>query len=139
MALLVPNVGEEVMIQAILDLDLDLRLFTNNHTPVDTDVVGDYVEATFAGYAEIPLVSANWVVTPGDPASAAYPDIVFTRTVSGALQTVYGYYVVQRVSEVLMWAELFSDNDPTNAPYDMVNLGDTITLPPRFTLRDEQD
>jgi hypothetical protein len=137
MALLVPNEGEVVMVQAILDLDLDLHLFKNDHTPAETDTVADYTEADFTGYVLENLISGNWVITPGAPAVGNYPDVVFTSTASQS-QFVYGYYITKRVTGELMWAERFDDNDPA-APYEMVNNGDTITFPPRFTLKDEQD
>jgi hypothetical protein len=75
MALLVPNEGEVVMVQAILDLDLDLHLFKNDHTPAETDTVADYTEADFTGYVLENLISGNWVITPGAPAVGNYPTL----------------------------------------------------------------
>lgn len=137
MALEVPNQAEVFMLQSILGQNLDLRLFKNNHVPAETDTEADYIEADFPGYVLESLVSGNWVITPGDPASAAYPDVVFTNSAGGS-QFVYGYYITRNIDGKLMWAEQFSDNDPT-APYEMVNIGDTITVPLRFTLKDTTD
>lgn len=137
MALKVCNGGEVKMVDAILGLSLTLRLYKNNKTPADTDVVADYTESDFVGYAPESLVSGNWVATPGDPASATYPDVVFTSTASQS-QLNYGYYVTEDVGGTLMWAERWDDNDPT-APYTMVNNGDTVTWPGRFTLKDTTD
>lgn len=137
MALLIPNEGEEVMLRAILDLDINLHLFQNDHVPAETDDPSDYVEADFAGYVMEPLVSGNWVVTPGDPAVGNYPNVTFTKA-AGPSQFIYGYYMTKDVTGELLWAERFDDNDPA-APYEMVNAGDVIVFPPRFTFRGEED
>lgn len=137
MTLRVPNVGEVEMVEAILALNLKLRLFENNKVPADADVTADYTPASFIGYAEANIVSASWTITAGDPCLAVQPALVFTSTAGGQNKFVYGYYVVKATGE-LMWAERFDDNDPT-APYHIVNNGDTITVPLRFTLKDTID
>jgi hypothetical protein len=140
MALKVPNQAEVILLQAFINQeDLDLRLFKNNHTPVDTDTEADYTEADFIGYATELLVAGNWTFTPGDPALASYaPNVIFTSTAGGQSQTIYGYYVTQRLSGKLLWAEKYSDNDVT-APYTIVNLGDTIESPLAITGSDLSD
>jgi hypothetical protein len=142
MALKVVNQAEVIFNKNVLNVqaaeELDLKLFKNNHTPVDTDTEADYTEATFVGYAAIPLDHTLWVTTPGNPASSDYPTVTFTSTGGGQNETIYGYYVVQRLSGKLLWAELFSDNDP-QAPYLIVNIGDNIAWEPQFTGRDETD
>lgn len=136
MAQKIPNLSEVKALQAWLELDdLDLKLFKNNHTPADTDDATDYVEADFTGYAAEPLVQGNWAYTPGDPSTAVYGDVVYTSTAGSQSQIVYGYYLVQRNTGDLILAERFDDNDPT-APYTIVNVGDTITVPLATTGRD---
>jgi hypothetical protein len=44
-------------------------------------------------------------------------------------QNVYGYFVVQTTSGILLWAERFSDG-----PYPIANNGDQIKVTPRFEL-----
>jgi len=130
MALLVPNVGEDVMLQNILNKTAPqngrLKLFTNNITPSETDTFATYTEATGFGYADILLAPGSWSITPGSPTSAAYPEQTFTFT--GALGNVYGYLVNQTTSTILMWVERF-----TNGPYNIQNNGDQIKITLQFT------
>lgn len=136
MAIKVGNVAEIRNLQLfILEDDLDLRLFKNNIVLTDLLVTADFTEANFVGYAQENLVAGTWVFTGGAPGIADYGDVVFTSTGGGQSQIVYGYYVVQRSSGLLMWAERFDDNDPT-APYTIVNIGDTITVPLAFEAKD---
>ena len=110
MALLVPNQGEKIMLEAILNKvapqDLDMKLYSNDKTPADGDTEADYTEVEGAGYAEKELVAANWNVVAGAPTEATYPEQTFTFT--GAVGDVYGYYIVQRTSGKLVWAERFT-------------------------------
>ena len=131
MALLVPNVGEERCLKAILNhtapQDLTLKLYTSNTTPAESDVAGTFTEASGFGYAAKSLTGASWTVTPGDPTVATYAEQTWTFT--GALGNVYGYFIVQSVSGVLMWAERFTDG-----PYNVQNNGDQIRITPRIEL-----
>jgi hypothetical protein len=131
MALLVPNVAEDVMLQNILNKTAPqngaLRLFTSNTTPAETDTFATYTEAAGFGYAAInPLAPGSWTITPGAPTSAAYPEQTFTFT--GALGNVYGYLVNQTTSTILMWAERF-----TTGPFNIQNNGDQIKITMQFT------
>ena len=130
MTLVVPNQGESLMLQndvnKLAPQDLVLKLFENNITPGESDTELTYAEATFPGYAAIPLTAANWTVTEGDPTEIAYPLQEFTAT--GAGNSVYGYYVVEATSGKLKWAERF-----TGAPYTIVNNGDKIQVTPKKT------
>lgn len=136
MAQKIPDSSEVQALQAWLEIDdLDLKLFKNDHIPVDSDDATDYVEADFTGYAAEPLNQATWVYTPGSPSTAFYGDVVFTSTAGSQSQIVYGYYLVQRNTGDLVLAERFDDNDP-EAPYTIVNVGDTITVPLATTGRD---
>lgn len=136
MAQKIPDSSEVKALQAWIELDdLDLKLFKNNHVPADTDDASDYDEADFVGYAAEPLVMGTWGYVPGSPSQANYGDVVFTSTGGGQSQVVYGYYLIQRSSGDLFLAERFDDNDP-EAPYTIVNVGDTITVPLATTGRD---
>lgn len=125
MALLVPSAAEDVMFQNILNITapqtLKLKLYTNNYTPVEGSTEANFTEAAGNGYADVSLTPGNWVITPGNPSSADYPQVTFTFT--GNLGNVYGYYVVQTTSGKIMWAELFTDG-----PYNIVNNGDQIKI-----------
>lgn len=132
MALVVPNAGEGRALHNFLNKtapqDQSLRLYQNNITPAETDTAATYTVATFTGYANIALNGASWTVTEGAPSSAAAAQQVFASTADQAAQSIYGYYVVQAVSGIIMWAERF-----TNGPYVIANNGDEIRVTPQIT------
>ena len=131
MALVVPNQGEQIALEALVGKtagqNLVLGLYTNNVTPGETDTEATYTEATGNGYAAITLTASSWTVTPGAPSEAAYPEQTFTFT--GALGNVYGYTLKQVTSGKLVWAERF-----TGAPFNIANNGDQIKVTPKITL-----
>lgn len=129
MALNVPDVGENRILETIVNKTAAenpvLKLFKNNITPSDTDTHLTYTEATFPGYASITLTGASWN-------AAASGLIVFgaqqTFTCSGtATDDIYGYYVVQATSGILLWAE----RDGA-APAAIRNSGDKIQITPQL-------
>lgn len=130
MALNVPDVGENRILEMVVNKtapqDLSLRLFINNITPADTDTAGTYTVATFPGYANISIPGTSWN-------NAAAGSIVYSAqqafTCSGvSTDDVYGYYVVQSVSGVLMWSE----RDGA-APFAVRNSGDEVRLTPALS------
>lgn len=127
MALNVPDVGEQKALETIVNKtapeNLVLRLFKNNITPSDTDTTATYTEATFPGYAAINLVGASWnAAVPGSITYSAQQ----TFTASGvSTDDIYGYYVNQATSTVLIWAE----RDGA-APFLVRNSGDNIKITP---------
>lgn len=132
MALNVPNVGESAILAMIVNKtapqNLVLKLFVNNITPSDTDTHLTYTEAdtgTFPGYAAKVLTGATWDVS-GDTVS--YPQQSFVCDSSSATADVYGYYVVQQTSGILMWAER-----DAAAPFPVRNLDDTVRVTPTLT------
>ena len=131
MTLLVSNASEAIMLEAFLNKtapqDLVLRLYSSDTTPAESDTVATYTEVTGGGYAASSLTAANWTVTPGNPTTAAYPEVTFTFT--GSAGNVYGYYLTQLTSGLLMWSELF-----TNGPFNIQNNGDQIKITPQITL-----
>ena len=107
MTLLVPNAAEAIIMENFLNKtapqDLVLKLYSSDTTPAETDTVATYTETSGGGYTDEALTAATWTVTPGNPTTAAYPEITFAFT--GAAGNVYGYYLVQAVSGELVWAE----------------------------------
>ena len=127
MALNVPDVGENLILDMIVNKvaaqNLVLKLFKNNITPADTDVAATYTESTFTGYASITLAGASWN-------SAAAGSISFSAqqsfTCSGASsESVYGYYLIQLTSTVLMWSERDG-----SAPFAIAVSGDKVQMTP---------
>lgn len=136
MPLRIPNAGEVKFLESVLGVSapgtLSIRLFTNNITPADTDVLGTYTQSTGGGYSAQNLVPASWTITPGSPTEAVYPQITWTFT--GASASLYGYYVVDTATNTLLWAERF-----TNGPYAITQAGDSIKVTPRITMQDTSD
>ena len=132
MPLMVPNSGEiEFLARALnknVSDDCVLKLYTNDKTPVEGDVVGDYNESTAPGYSDITLIGSNWTIaSSGGTTSGQYPQQIFNY--SGAESNIYGYYVVNAVKNILLWAERFSDG-----PYHIPGGGGSIKLTPKIEL-----
>lgn len=129
MTINVPDVGENLVLEMITNKtaaqDLSLRLYQNNITPSDTDTAATYTVANFTGYANIALTGASWNAASGG--SIAYGSQQ-TFTLTGGSNSIYGYYVVQSVSGVL----LYSERDPS-APFNMSVSGDNIKVTPTIT------
>jgi hypothetical protein len=138
MTLRVPNVGEVKMLENVLNKTAPenqiLKLFKSNTTPADTDTHATYTEADFTGYTNKTMTGTSWTVTTGDPCTANYAQQTFASTATQTAQSVYGYFVTQVSSGVLMWAERFTDG-----PYTIVNNGDEIRITPQVTLADTLD
>lgn len=131
MGLVVPNAIELIVMQNLLNTPLTLRLYGNAHTPVGGDSVVAYTEIAGGGYANKPLIYANWTFqTSSPPSSATYSTQTWTFT--GAINapgTIYGYYVTKNLDGSLMWAEQFP---AANIPFGPV-VGSRIVVLPRFT------
>ena len=122
MALLVPDVGEVLLLSYALDKvvpgNVFLRLYTNDYTPVEGSVYASFTEATAAGYAEIELEGNDWTIaTDTGVTTATFAQQTFTFT---AASTNYGYWVVNNAKNQVLWAERFSD-----APHTIPSGGGT--------------
>jgi hypothetical protein len=138
MTLRIPNAAEVIALKALLNHTAGqnqvLRLYTNDKTPAESDVAGDYTEATFSGYATKALTGSSWNFTEGNPSVADYAQQTFTSNAGSQNQNVYGYYITQSVSGALIWAERFTDG-----PYNVNNNGDEVRVTPRMTGQDTLD
>lgn len=131
MTIVVPNNGEgdalEYFTNRASPQNLQLRLYTNNITPAETDTTATYTEASGSGYALILLTGASWnAPSEGAPSSIAYAQQTFTF--SGALGNVFGYYCTRATSGRIALAERF-----TGAPFNIANNGDQIKITPQIT------
>jgi len=103
--------------------DLTLKLFCNDITPSDSDVVGDYTEAVGGGYASKTLTCGSWTISIADGiAQAVYVQQSFYLT--GTLTTnttIYGYFVVDGDGS-LMWADLLDTPFDTTVGASYVNI-----------------
>ena len=131
MALVVPNASEKTALELILNQALSLRLYSNNVTPANTDVLATYTVVAGGGYANVDLTYANWTVTAGSPTEALYAShLSFTFTgATTAPGTIYGYYIVD-AGGLLVCAERFP---AANVPWTPT-AGALIRIRPRITL-----
>lgn len=130
------DVGADMMLGALFNnawpgggRDLTLKLYTNNYTPLDTSVAGDYTEASGGGYAAKTLTNGSWTISTGnDPSDAVYAQQTwtFTGTLAGTA-TIYGYFVIDAAG-VLVFGEKFDYS------FTPAKNGDQLKLTPKFQL-----
>lgn len=139
MTVVVPDVGEEVLLDAITSINYTLRLFTNDVTDgltagqIEALDESDFTEATFTGYSAATLTGGSWTTTQASPSTAVYAAQTFTSSADQTAQTLYGYYVVRASDGVLAWFEEFTA--PLTVEFD----GEAVKVTPRLTLADTGD
>lgn len=130
MALNVPTVGSNAILEMIVNKtaaqNLSLRLYINNITPADTDTAATYTEAGFPGYSAITLTGASWNAASSE--SISYGSQQSFTCSGSATDDVYGYYVIQVTSTILLWSER-----DASAPFAVRNSGDVIKITPTIT------
>jgi len=105
--------------------NLLLKLFTNNITTLTVaDTASTYVEASGGGYAYKTLTGSSWSIANG---IATYPTQTWTFT--GAVGTVYGYYIVRASTGDIVLSEKFS-----GGPYNVQTNGDNISVDLSLTI-----
>jgi hypothetical protein len=130
MPLNVPDVGENLILGMIVNRtapeNLVLRLYQNDITPSDTDTAATYTVSSFPGYANITLPGASWnAPSAGSITYSAQQAFTCTGATS---QPVYGYYLTQLTSGILVWSERAAA-----APFTITNVGDSVRLTPAIT------
>jgi hypothetical protein len=106
---------------------MTLRLFVNDHHPAESDVLANYTEASFPGYAPVTINHWGAATVLNHIAAINHPQALFQLSGVGPFP-VYGYYVTFSVSQ-LWWAQ----RDPA-APVQLVNPGDTYPITPLLTM-----
>jgi hypothetical protein len=104
-----------------------IRLFTNNLTPTNTNVLADFTEASYPGYAEASWVlAAPTIVAPDSKARLTPFAAVFQCPTSGSDVDIYGVFVayqdISATFRVLMSRRLPS------APLTLVVGADPVTF-----------
>ena len=132
MALLVPNIGEILALQLLVNKiaagqNVVLKLFKNDITPGETDTAGTYTEATFTGYAAKTLTGASWTATEGAPSDVTFAQQTFTSSADQSAQTIYGLYMIRVTALDLILAERFATS------VVIQNNGDAIQITPIIT------
>jgi hypothetical protein len=133
MALILPSGAEKTTLEFSLGVlvpgNQTLKLYVNDYVPDDTSVAASFTEMSTCGYAAKTLTKTSWVVTAGGVgavASGAYAQQTFTFTAGGPT-SVYGYFVIDVTSGLLLWAERFASFK------SIANTGDQIIITPTIT------
>lgn len=134
MAIIVPSASEKTLQDFMLGVTVPgnqkLKLFTNNVTPDDTFVLASLTEFTATmGYTDKTLTKTSWVSTAGatgQPSTSVYAAQTWTFTAGGPI-TVYGYFVTDVSSGLLIWVEKFA------VAQTVQNNGDTVIITPTIT------
>ena len=128
MALNVCQNGEMKLLAACLAAeDRTLNLYSNSHTPSNTDTAAAYTACTFAGYTAVTLYGSAWTtpsINSSGNAVSTQPQVSWTCTDTG--QSVQGYFVLSGDSS-LVWAEQFS-TPRTLGNTDVLNFTPQMTL-----------
>jgi hypothetical protein len=140
MAIKVTNEGELEMLKLVLadSANWQVKLYKNDHFPADDDHLADYQEAVFEGYdgTQAPTGwSAPTTNGAGQAQTTANP-IQFQHTAGTTACPIYGYYVISKVTNKVLWAEDLSTMSPPppSRPVTLAALGDTITITPTLLL-----
>lgn len=89
--------------------DFELRLYSNNFTPVDGSTTVDFTEATFPGYAPLTIDRADFdgpAIIDDVAYVTALPTPEWTCSGGGG-QLIYGWYLVTLDDDTLIAAQKF--------------------------------
>jgi hypothetical protein len=113
--MVVPDLGAvELLEQAFrsalaVDVPLSVRLYSNNYTPDDDSVLGDFTESGWLGYFRETVNRNGWnaALVVAGMAAITYATVFEWTNTSGSDATVYGYYVVNPATAAVQFAERF--------------------------------
>lgn len=125
---MIPNVSEVEVINKLLNQALTLKLYSNNVTPAEADIVSSYTEVTGGGYAAKTLAFVSWTVVAGSPTHGTYAiqSFVFTGATTGP-GTIYGYYVVD-ANGILLGSEAFPGGPYTPIANSIIRVTPKISV-----------
>jgi len=141
MSLMIPNEGKIWAAKRVLysnagSEDMSLRLFKNNITPAETDVLATYTIADFTGYASVTLTSSQsagtWAVptTSSNIGFSTYgTNATYTASATGSDQTVYGVYYAAPTAGICFASQAFGAGKPL---VGLTGAGDSITVTPKL-------
>lgn len=132
MPLLIPSSSENKLLEFMLGKstpgDQTLKLYVNDITPADADVAATYTEMSTHGYAAKTLTKATWSVAQNSGVGeGTYPAQTWTFTAAAAV-TVYGYFVLDSTTGLLLWAERFTSGKVIQFAGDQIIIAPKITL-----------
>jgi len=99
-----------------------VHLYANDFTPDDQSVIGDFVEATYTGYAPSTVVvwSAAGYAPNGRPTLPGGTKTFVSGSPLLIANTVYGYYVTDTAGTKLLWSERFVTPVIISAPAQII-------------------
>ena len=134
MSLKIVDIGLSKMLDKLLTAygnTMQLCLFQNNITPVGSDTLATYQEATFPGYVRQAITGWLPSTVAASVATSNATQVSFQRSATGTAQTIFGYFVLDGSGNLL-----FAERDPA-APITLTNQGDTYLITPKFTYLSE--
>ncbi len=143
MAIVIPDCGERYLLDRALKgtnngNNYTLKLYTAVAGGLGgSTVAGDFTEATFAGYAAKTLTPGAWgaASTSTGTSTSTYGALqTYTRSSSGAVESIAGYYLIDASTGTLILAEEFVDTEATPIPSPIANVGDKVELTPALQL-----
>lgn len=128
----IPN-GSRVKILQMLLKDSTIgaqtiKLYTNNVTPDENSTASSFTELSLFRYTPITMSRLGWTITQESGVTIATQTAQVFSFEGEVPITVYGYYIVDALSGVLLGAEKFA------IPQIISNVHDEITVVPTFTL-----
>lgn len=133
MTILVPSASEKLLADFMLGVAVpgnqQMKLFINNVVPDDNTVNATLTEMSTLGYVAKTLTKTAWTNTAGAvgfPATGVYAAQTWTFT-AGTAVTVYGYWVIDVTTGLMLWVESFA------SPKIVQNTGDQIIITPQIT------
>jgi hypothetical protein len=138
---IVCNQAGEAYLDLILAVGYTLRLHKNDvysgRTTAQLRALTqtDFVEATFPGYAAVPIAGGAWTTTPGDPGVGSFAQQAFIRSSTGSTELVYGWYLTTTTGGFLRNFDQIGGAGGISMRF----INDEIRVTPRITLSDDED
>jgi hypothetical protein len=118
----VPNEGENDLLNLIKAGTFSLRLFRNNHTPAAASVLADFTEANYSGYSAQTLSYGTPATNGSGQGQMTATIINFDHNGGATSNTIYGYYLVNTGTSKVVKAEKL------DSTVSMAFLGDRIAI-----------
>jgi hypothetical protein len=113
-------------------LAIKIKLAQNNFAPSEQSAIGDFTEATFPGYTDIPCVVGT---QPEGLDPTSLDSLIYLKGPAGGFQylttgpwvadqTVYGYYLVDNAGTTLYASQLFPAPITLTGSGQILDIGD---------------
>jgi len=89
----------------LISIDIEVGLYKTDVSLTDETEFTDLTEADFGGYARQDVTTFDTVSWQTAGAYSESPDHTFERDNTAGDNTIYGYFVVVKTTEELLWAQ----------------------------------